>query len=141
LAQRIPARLSEPKADAARAGRRFGFTLGAAFIAIASIIAWRGGELTGAQVIALPGVMLIVGALVVPARMMAVERLWMRLALLLSRITTPVFMGVVYFFVLTPTGLLRRAFSRFTPMNRERSGKTLWVTSDVNLPANLRRQF
>jgi hypothetical protein len=36
----------------------------------------------------------------------------MKLAHALSRITTPIFMGIVYFVVLTPAGLIRRTFGR-----------------------------
>ena len=37
-----------------------------------------------------------------------VERAWMGLAGIISKVTTPIFMSVVYFVVLTPVGLLRR---------------------------------
>ena len=36
----------------------------------------------------------------------------MRVALLVSKVTTPIFMGAVYFLVLTPTGVVRRLVSR-----------------------------
>ena len=39
-----------------------------------------------------------------------VERAWMGLAHAISKVTTPIVMGVMYLLVLTPVGLLRRRF-------------------------------
>jgi hypothetical protein len=36
----------------------------------------------------------------------------MKLGLLLNRVTTPIVLGVVFFIVLAPMGLFRRAFGR-----------------------------
>ena len=56
-------------------------------------------------------------AVVAPASMRGFYRLWMRFAVLLSRITTPVIMGLVFFLVITPFGLAMRLISR-DPMAR-----------------------
>lgn len=47
-------------------------------------------------------------ALIAPASLRPVYHYWMRLALGLSRITTPVILGVVFFLVILPVGLLMR---------------------------------
>lgn len=44
-------------------------------------------------------------------------RAWMKLGLLLSKITTPLFLGIVYYIVITPTGLIARLF-RSDPLQR-----------------------
>lgn len=51
-------------------------------------------------------------ALVLPLSLRPVYRFWMRLSIVLSRITTPVIMGVVFFIVITPVGFMMRAFGR-----------------------------
>jgi hypothetical protein len=71
------------------------------------------------------GLFFLAGALA-PTRLGPVERAWMSLAHAISRITTPVFMGIVYFLILTPTGLLRRAISRKS-ISPDRSKTTFWV--------------
>src|ERR1043166_6823298 len=86
-------------------GRRFGLTVGSAFLVVAAVSRWR-GHATPPTVLALAGVALIVAGLVIPARLGSVYRAWIGLSHLLSRITTPIAMGIVYFLVLTPTGLL-----------------------------------
>jgi len=52
-----------------------------------------------------------------PRSLRHVYRTWMRFGLLLSRITTPVILGIVYFGVITPMGLVMRVAGR-DPMAR-----------------------
>jgi Kef-type K+ transport system membrane component KefB len=47
-------------------------------------------------------------ALVAPQSLRPLYRLWMRLGLLLSRVTTPVILGIVFFFVILPMALVMR---------------------------------
>jgi hypothetical protein len=47
-------------------------------------------------------------AVVAPESLRPVYVAWMRFGLLMSRITTPLIMGLVFFLVVTPSGLLRR---------------------------------
>jgi hypothetical protein len=101
MAERVPARLT------AAEGRKFGFTVGIAFLVLGSIVMWRGKQRTSMVLLGLGGV-LVVAALVAPTMLGPVEKAWMGLAHLISKVTTPVFMGVVYFVVITPIGFLRR---------------------------------
>jgi hypothetical protein len=107
LAHDVPARLKGPYTAAA--GRKFGFTVGIAFLVLAGIAFWRGHPTTLRVLGSLGGVLVLAG-LIVPTMLGPVEKGWMQFALLLSKVTTPIFMGVVYFVVLTPIGILRRAF-------------------------------
>jgi hypothetical protein len=92
-------------------GRKFGLTVGIAFLVFAAISRWRGHELPPIILGGL-GAVLVVAGLVIPGMLGPVNRAWMGLAHVLSKITTPIFMGVVYFLVLTPTGLLMRALGK-----------------------------
>ena len=58
------------------------------------------------------GGVLVTWALVAPGTLGPVYRLWMRLALLLNRITTPIIMGALFFLLFTPVGLLMRIFRK-----------------------------
>jgi hypothetical protein len=51
-------------------------------------------------------------ALVAPGSLRPVYRAWMRIGLLLNRVTTPVIIGVIYCAVITPTALIMRALGR-----------------------------
>jgi hypothetical protein len=133
LATAIPARLS------AREGRKFGLTVGGAFLVLAAILFWRGRWT--APLFAGLGALLVIAGSVIPTRLGPANRAWMKLAHLISKVTTPIFMGVVYFLVLAPIGLLMRAFGR-NPMSATRKNGSFWV---VREPADgshsMKRQF
>jgi len=61
---------------------------------------------------------LIGWALVSPATMRPLYRGWMRFGLLLSRITTPIILGIVFFLIITPAGFLMRLLGK-DPMARK----------------------
>ena len=135
MAARVSARLTPGE------GRRFGLTLGAAFLVLAGLTAWRGHSLEARAFAGLGGA-LVVAALVVPARLGLVHRFWMALAAAISRVTTPAFLGLVYFAVLTPTGLVRRLTGR-NQLARPRQAKTFWVARGVESQrkTDMKRQF
>ena len=101
MAAGVPARLT------AAEGRKFGLTVGLAFAAFGALLLWR-DKPTAATVLGALGGVLVLAGLVVPTRLGPVERAWMRLAHAISKVTTPIFMGIVYFVVLTPIGAIRR---------------------------------
>jgi len=51
-------------------------------------------------------------ALAAPTTLRPVYELWMRFGLLLSRITTPIILGTVFFVLITPFALVRSLFGR-----------------------------
>ncbi len=54
---------------------------------------------------------LAVWGLIAPNSLRPVYRNWMKFGLMLSRITTPIIMGLVFYLVITPFGLVRRLFA------------------------------
>jgi hypothetical protein len=128
----------DPKRPASRSElRSFGLLVGGAFLLLAGVVLWRRGTTpVFVTLAALGGVLMLAGA-GVPTALARVYTVWMRFAVLLSRITTPIFMGVVYFVVLTPTGLLMRLFGR-----RTLSSRAGWVTRAPGVRrSELLRQF
>src|SRR5881296_2593588 len=114
LETRVPARLSRAE------GRRFGLTLGAAFVVLGVVLAGR----------------------VLPTRLGPVQRAWMGLAAALSRVTTPVFLGVVYFGAILPMGLLLRALGR-NPLAHPGPQASRWIARPVEARSrrDMERQF
>jgi hypothetical protein len=104
---------------------------------LAALSLWRGHVWPPRVLGALGGVLLLAG-LVVPGRLSGVYRGWMGFAHLLSKITTPIFMGIVYYLVLTPIGLLMRAFGK-NPLAPP-PAPSGWVRRDP-VKSDLERQF
>ncbi|GJG87199.1 hypothetical protein tb265_23800 [Gemmatimonadetes bacterium T265] len=120
--------------------RRFALTMGGAFAALAGAGVWRHRPLL-AGVCAPLGVALVGAGLVLPARLRPVYDGWMSLARAISRVTTPIFLGVVYFAVFTPIGLIMRCVGR-RPLVPPRGASSYWVARAPGARASdLRRQF
>ncbi len=134
MAERVRAGLSP------REGRRFGLTVGGAFWVIAAISLWRGHEIVPLVLGAL-GASLVLGGLLIPGHMGPVFDRWMAFAMAISKVTTPIFMGIVYYLVLTPTGLIMRLFGH-RPLRAKSTDGGFWVKKDPEeARSNLTRQF
>ena len=114
--------------------RHFALAVGSAFVLMAALAYWRGRMVTPI-VLATIGLALVAGGLAAPGRLGPLYDGWMALAAAISRVTTPLFMGVVYFALLTPIGLVRRLFGWRAFGDRRRGGGSRWV----NRPAGARR--
>ena len=119
LANRIPARLT------AAEGRQFGLTVGGAFLVLAAIAWWRGRHLPEYTFSGL-GAALIAAGLLIPGRLGPVYRAWMGLAHTISKVTTPLFMLIVFFVVIMPVGLLMRIFGR-NPVRHLAVNESYWM--------------
>jgi hypothetical protein len=130
----VPARLSPAE------GRRFGFVVGTAFLVLGAISRWRGHE-TVPIVLWTIGGALVLGGVLIPGSMGPVQRGWMKFALALSRITTPIFMGIIYFVLFTPIGVVRRLLGRNSLVRP--AGSSFWVDRDPGSGrrSDLQRQF
>lgn len=135
MAAPVSARLSPAE------GRKFGLSVGGAFVVLAAIARWRGHH-TSWMVLASLGGALVVAGLAVPTHLGLVNAAWMRLASAISRVTTPVFMGLMYYGVFTPLGLVFRAVGR-RPLARDPGAATYWVQhrSPAEGQGGMERQF
>jgi hypothetical protein len=134
LEARIPARLTPAE------GRKFGLTVGGAFLVLSALLGlWR-HRVIPATVTGVLGGLLVLAALAMPTRLGGVQRAWMGLAHMISKVTTPVFMGVVFFVVITPIGLLMRAVGRRTLVRPLRDG-SYWTPPVSGGRSDLTRQF
>lgn len=130
---RVPARLS------AAEGRRFGVTVGSAFLALSLLLWWRGYD-TARAVTGAAAAIFLIGGLLLPARMGPLYRAWMRFGLALSKVTTPIFMGIIFFLVITPFGVVARAVGH-RPLEPKASDSLWRPRPEGDRRSNLQRQF
>ena len=134
MAGPVPARLT------AAQGRKFAFTVGIAMLVLAGVVYWR-GKPTVSSVLGGIGALLMLAGLVAPTRLGPVERAWFGLAHAISKVTTPIIMGILYFVVLTPVGLLMRLTGRKPLVHGTPSGSA-WVQRPEHARrGDLERQF
>ncbi|MCZ6802464.1 MAG: SxtJ family membrane protein [Proteobacteria bacterium] len=55
---------------------------------------------------------LIIWGLIAPGSLDPLYRYWMRFGLLLNRITTPLILGIIFYFIFSPFGLIMRLFGQ-----------------------------
>jgi hypothetical protein len=89
-------------------------SLGIVFAAVFTVVAlaplfstgkWRPWALIVAALFA-------VAALAFPSVLAPLNRVWLKLGLLLHRIVSPIVLGIMFFLVITPMGLLMRALGK-----------------------------
>jgi hypothetical protein len=119
-------------------GRKFALTLAVAFDVLGGVAWWRGSSRATLVFGAVAGAFAL-GGLLVPGKLGPVYRAWMGFARALSRVTTPIFMGVVYFLVITPIAAIRRTVGG-NPLRAHR-GATGWVDRQQAPRGDLTRQF
>ena len=85
---------------------------------------------------------LAVWAFAAPSTLNPVYRGWMRLGLLISRITTPMVLGIVFYLLIMPFGLVRRTFGS-DPMARDFDPETpsYRVASESRSKENLENPY
>ena len=130
--------MNEPQFTASH-GRKFALTLAIAFCVIAAIAVWRGRQ-TASWIAGTIALVMSLAGLLVPGSLEPVERGWMKLAHAISRVTTPIFMGIVYFVILTPVGVVRRIMGANALVHRPNNG-SYWIRRLQRDKQRARRQM
>lgn len=124
-------------------GRKFALTIAIAFAVLALISFWRGRQAPPLILGGLATILAIAG-LAMPSKLGPIESAWMKLAHVLSRVTTPIFMGIVYFVVLTPIGFIRRSLGG-NPLVHKAERESYWIAratpDSVKQRSRMERQF
>ena len=85
------------------------------------------------------GIFLILG-LINSKLLLPLNKIWFKFGILLGNFIAPIVMGIVYFMVVTPTGLIMRLLGKDL-LNLKRNNKhTYWIEKD-NSNNDLKNQF
>ena len=69
------------------------------------------------------------------------NRLWIKLGFFLGTIVSPIIMGIIYFIVLTPTGVFMRLLGKdLLKTSKEKHTSTYWVKRDKQ-QSSMKKQF
>ena len=68
------------------------------------------------------------------------NKFWMKFGLFLGNLISPIVMGIIYFGVITPTGIIMRILKKDILSLKKNNKKTYWLEKD-NANNNMRNQF
>ncbi len=135
-------RLEEVKAGS---DRRFGLTMALACAVFGVLNAVLGHTLTPvAGTLFAAGAVFLFLALVRPRLLAPLNRLWLKLGLLLNRIISPLVLGLLFYVAVTPTGLVLRLMGKDPlRLKSDPGAKSYWIERRPPgpPPETMRNQF
>ena len=117
-----------------RALQRFGWTVGGVLLGVALVLVWRaGGALSAVSGgLGLVGAWLVLQGSLAPAVLRTAHRAWMGLAFAMGWVMTRVLLGLVYYGLITPVGVVRRTFGRSPVLTHpDPAAESYWIPKET----------
>jgi hypothetical protein len=127
--------------------RVFGCTVGAILMVIGAAKALIAGAAAVTLVpvlIFIPGAVLLFLGIVAPKRLSTLNRRWLKLGTVISKVVNPIVLALLFFAVVTPMALvIRIAGKRPLRLVPDRNAATYWIEREpsANGASNMTRQF
>ncbi len=125
--------------------RSFGLTVGG-ILALIGVVRWVFGDGLGwlTAVFLCVGAVLVLAGLIAPRILAPFKRAWMKLALLLYKVTNPIVMGLLFYFSVTPVALLMKLFGK-DPLRLkfDAAASSYWIAREPPgpEPESMKQQF
>jgi large-conductance mechanosensitive channel len=125
--------------------RAFGCTVGAVLMVLGAAKAFMAGSVTPVSLLMfVPGAVLLLLGIGAPARLSALNRLWLKIGAILSKVINPIILALLFFFVLTPMAFVMRVAGR-RPLRLapDRDAASYWIAREPlqGGSSSMRRQF
>lgn len=122
--------------------RKFGLTIGIAFLLLAVLLFIT--KKNSFPYFGTIGVLLIIIGLAVPGILKPFNKIWMSLSIILGWIMTRVILTILFYFAITPIGLLVKLFRKdFLDLKIDKSKNSYWQKREKKKfdPVDYERQF
>jgi hypothetical protein len=121
--------------------RTFGLVMAGALVLLALLNGWHRGRLWPWETAV--AALFLLAALLRPALLHPLNRVWMKLGLLLHKIVNPIVMGLLFYGTIWPTGVIMRLRGNdLLRLKREPSSSSYWIArSPGPAPETMRDQF
>ncbi len=122
--------------------RKFGLSVGGAFV-VFGLISWWRGHTVAPRVLWAIGALLVVPGAIAPTLLGPVQRGWMAFAAGLGHVNSRIILGTFFYVFLTPLGLLMRLFRDPLQLRFDNPSPSNWIkrTPQPVEPASYERQF
>lgn len=119
-------KLTPKEAPAGASDRSFGIVFGVVFLIVALWPLLSSGNVRVWATLVSAAFFLV--AFVLPRVLAPLNKLWMRLGMLLHRIVSPVILGILFYLFVTPMGLVMRLFGKdFLHLRFDSSARSYWI--------------
>jgi hypothetical protein len=126
-------------ADGEVSDRSFGFTLAVVFFLLGLLPLWKRGQMRLWAL--LVGALLALLAIFCPGVLRVPKRAWLFLGFLLGLVVNPIMLGLLFFLVLTPAGILLRALGHDPLSLRQRVGIPSYWRPKTEPVSDMKDQF
>ena len=109
-----------------REEREFGLIVGGVFVLLGSWWLFRGKFFNAAYVFITLGAALVLFGVVLPRLLVVPRKLWMKLAEAMAYVSSRIILAIVFFLVLTPIGVVKRAMGWDPLQRRSGSRDSFW---------------
>ena len=123
--------------------RQFGRSVGGILLLVGGYLTWRHNSPLIGPILLVVGALLMILGTVAPRALVYPHRTWMAMAEALGFVSTRIILGFVFFFILTPMGLVKR-WAGSAPLGRRRPAKlTYWTPYPARQrdPTHLEKMF
>jgi Saxitoxin biosynthesis operon protein SxtJ len=124
-----------------RAEREFGLLVGAVFSLLGVWWFYRGKFATAAYVFTIAGAALIILGATLPSLLIVPRKYWMKLAEGLSYVSSRIILAIIFFLVLTPIGVIKRALGWDPLQRRSGSRDSFWHPYPSRNPRHYEKMF
>ena len=126
------------KKDILPSNRNFGIVFTIVFLIISFWPLLKNGDIRYWSLII--SLIFFVLALINSKILTPLNKVWMKFGLILGKIVSPLVMGLIFFFVVTPTGIIMRLLGKDILNLKKKSASTYWIKKE-NKNNNMKNQF
>jgi hypothetical protein len=122
--------------------KKFGLLVGSVFVVLSGIGMYRGWSIVATGTLLLAGVMLLSCGMFLPESLRQAYRIWMAAAFAIGWLVSRMILVMLFYFVLTPVGLLARIFEKeFLDTDFRKKKESYWIPKSASKKINYEKLF
>ena len=114
------------KKDFEKQSKHFGLLLSIFFFILAVYLIFNKSIFLGQFLLILSGTFFLV-SIAIPKSLSRITKLWLRFGDILGRVVSPITLGLVFFILIAPIGMLTRLFGRDELLLKKKNKKSYWL--------------
>jgi hypothetical protein len=114
------------KKDFEKQSKHFGLLLSIFFFILAVYLIFNKSIFLGQFLLILSGTFFLV-SIAIPKSLSRITKLWLRFGDILGRVVSPITLGLIFFILIAPIGMLTRLFGRDELLLKKKNKKSYWL--------------